>query len=52
LTDDIEHKLTLKYYPTEHQPSYIQIQDLLLEELEEIISKNGSNINKYNMPRK
>lgn len=49
MIDDIQHRLIEKNYPIEYQPTDIELQDTLLEELEEIFSKNGTNINNYNI---
>jgi hypothetical protein len=50
MTDDIEHYLKLKYHPVIYHPTDSELQDLLLEELEEILAKNGISINNYNLP--
>lgn len=52
MVDDIEKQLILKYYPINYTPSEIELQDLLLDELEDIFSKNGQQINNYNLPRR
>lgn len=52
MIDDIQHQLIEKNYPIEYQPTDIELQDALLEELEEILSKNGTNINNYNLPQR
>jgi hypothetical protein len=41
MTDDIEKYLAEKYYPMKYIPPETEIQDLLLQELEEIFSRNG-----------
>jgi type IV secretory pathway ATPase VirB11/archaellum biosynthesis ATPase len=35
-----------------YNPTDTELQDLLLQELEEILSKNGANIKNYNLPRR
>ena len=52
MVDDIERQLVLKHNPIRYCPTEIELQDLLLEELEQIFSKNGFNINNYNLPQK
>jgi hypothetical protein len=52
MTDDIEHRLALRYHPIKYIPTEIELQDLLIEELEDIFSKNGVNINNFNLPKK
>jgi hypothetical protein len=41
MTDDIKKYLAEKYYPMKFIPPETEIQDLLLQELEEIFSRNG-----------
>jgi hypothetical protein len=52
MVDDIEKQLIMKHYPIKYCPTDIELQDLLLLELEEIFSKNGKNINDYNLPQR
>jgi hypothetical protein len=52
MIDDIENKLIMKHYPIKYYPNDTELQDLLLLELEEILSKNGININNYNPPQR
>lgn len=52
MIDDIEHRLTMRYHPMIYNPTDTELQDLLLQELEEILSKNGANIKNYNLPRR
>lgn len=52
MTDDIEHRLALRYHPIKYIPTEIELQDLLIEELEDIFSKNGVKINNFNLPKK
>ena len=52
MVDDIEHYLAKKYYPIIHSPNEKELQDLLLDELEHIFSKNGINMYNYNLPQK
>jgi hypothetical protein len=52
MVDDIEQQVKHKYYPIEYIPTQTELQDLLLEELEEIFSRNGQQINNYNLPRR
>ena len=41
MIDDIEKDVVQKYYPTKYTLSQTEIQDLLLHELEDILTKNG-----------
>jgi RecG-like helicase len=52
MIDDIKHRLTLKYYPIKYCPTEEELHDLLIEELDDIFSKNGVNINNFNLPQK
>ena len=52
MVDDIEHRLTMRYYPMIYHPTDTELQDLLSQELEDILSKNGANIKNYNLPHK
>ena len=52
MIDDIEHRLTLRYHPIKYCPTEKELQDLLIEELEDIFSKNGVNITNFNLPQK
>lgn len=42
----------MRYHPIKYSPTEIELQDLLLEELEQILTKNGVTINNYNLPQK
>lgn len=46
MIDDIQKQLELRYYPIAYCPTETELQDLLLEKLEEILSRNGHNIKK------
>ena len=50
MVDDIERQLTLKHYPIKYVTTEIELQDLLLQHLEEIFSRNGQQITNYNLP--
>ena len=52
MTDDIEQQLIKKYHPVMHNPTDTELQDLLLEDLEDIFSKNGTYMYNYNLPHK
>ena len=52
MTDDIEKDVAQKYYPANYTPSQTKIQDLLLEELEDILTKNGQQITNFNLPQR
>ncbi|KAJ1284410.1 hypothetical protein BS78_03G202000 [Paspalum vaginatum] len=52
MVDDIHRQLILEYYPIEYTPNEAELQDLLLEQLEKILCKNGQNINSFNLPHK
>ena len=52
MIDDIEKDLAQKYYPAKYTPSETEIQDLLLEELEDILSKNSQQITNFNLPQR
>ena len=41
-----------KFHPVAYYPKDTELQDLLLQELEDIFSKNGINIYNYNLQRK
>ena len=45
MIDDIEKDVAQKYYPAKYTPSQTKIQDLLLEELEDILTKKRSTDN-------
>ena len=51
MADDIEKDVAQKYYPAKYTPSQTEIQHLLLEELEDILTKNGQQITNFNLPR-
>ena len=51
MTDDIEKDVAQKYYPANYTPSETEIQDILLEELEDILTKNGQQITNFNLPQ-
>jgi hypothetical protein len=52
MTDDIEHHLINKYHPVIYRPTDKELQDILLQELEEIFSRNGISMYKnYNLPQ-
>ena len=50
MVDDIAQQLIRRYYPIEYVLTQSELQDLLLEDLEEIFSRNGQQINNYNLP--
>ncbi|PWZ44009.1 ATP-dependent DNA helicase PIF1 [Zea mays] len=52
MVDDIHKHLIQKYHPIKYTPSELELQHCLLEELEELFSKNGQEINNYNLPRR
>jgi hypothetical protein len=52
MVDDIERNLVARYHPVTYSPNEIEIQDLLLDELQQILAKNGANINNYNFPQR
>ena len=52
MVDDIECQLVKKFHPIAYYPKDTELQDLLLQELEDIFSKNGINIYNYNLPHK
>ena len=52
MTDDIQRYLYNKYHPIIYTPTDTELQDLLLQELEEIFSKNGIYMYNYNLPQK
>jgi hypothetical protein len=53
MTDDIEHHLINKYHPVIYRPTDKELQDILLQELEEIFSRNGISMYKnYNLPQR
>ena len=52
MTDDIQHYLINKYHPVAYTPTDTELQDMLLQELEEIFSKNGIYMYNYNLPQK
>ena len=52
MVDDIEKQLLLKYYPCKYTPSEQELQDILLEELDNIFTKNGQQITNYNLPQR
>ena len=49
MVDDIAQQLIRRYYPIEYVPTQSELQDLLLEEF---FSRNGQQINNYNLPRR
>src|SRR6266498_2086846 len=52
MVDDIEKNLIQKYHPIKYTPSQLELQQYLLEELEELFSRNGQQISNYNLPRR
>ena len=52
MTDDIQRYLYNKYHPIIYTPTDTELHDLLLQELEEIFSKNGIYMYNYNLPHK
>jgi chromosomal replication initiation ATPase DnaA len=52
MVDDIAQQLIRRYYPIEYVPTQSELQDLLLEDLDKIFSRNGQQINNYNLPRR
>ena len=52
MIDDIERQLIDRYYPVTYCPTEVELQDLLLEDLELILAKNGVTINNYNLPQR
>jgi RecG-like helicase len=52
MVDDIHKHLIQKYHPIKYTPSELELQHYLLEELEELFSKNGQEINNYNLPKR
>jgi len=52
MKDDIERQLIDRYYPVTYCPTEVELQDLLLEDLELILAKNGVTINNYNLPQR
>ena len=52
MVDDIEKNLIQKYHPIKYKPSQLELQQNLLEELEELFSRNGQQITNYNLPRR
>jgi hypothetical protein len=50
--DDIEKHVALKYHPIKYIPAKSEILDLLLNELESVFTKNGQQINHYNLPQR
>jgi hypothetical protein len=52
MTDDIEQQLIKKYEPIIYNPTDVELQDILLEELEGIFSKNGIYMYHYSLPHK
>jgi len=52
MVDDIQKNLIKKYHPIKYAPSEFELQQCLLEELEELFSKNGQEINAYNLPKR
>jgi len=52
MIDDIERQLIARYYPVTYCPTEVELQDLLLEDLELILAKNGVTINNYNLPQR
>ena len=50
MVDDIERQLTLKHYPIKYITTETELQNLLLQDLEEILSRNGHQITNYNLP--
>lgn len=52
MVDDIEKQLTLKYYPMKYTAAETELRDLLLQELEEILSRNSQQMTNYNLPHK
>jgi len=50
MVDDIERQLTLKHYPIKYITTETELQNLLLQDLEEILSRNGQQITNYNLP--
>ena len=51
MVDDIENALVTKHHPIKYYPTEIELQDLLLIELEKILSKNATSINNYSLPQ-
>jgi hypothetical protein len=53
MTDDIERHLINKYHPIIYRPTDTELQNILLQELEEIFSRNGISMYKnYNLPQR
>lgn len=52
MVDDIHKNLIQKYHPIKYAPSELELQQYLLEELEELFSKNGQEITNYNLPKR
>jgi hypothetical protein len=51
MIDDIEYHLIAKYKPIIYQPTDLEPQTKLLEELQYIFPKNRVNISTYNLPQ-
>jgi len=52
MTDDIQCYLINKYHPIVYTPTDIELQDMLLQELQEIFSRNEIYMYNYNLPQK
>jgi hypothetical protein len=51
MVDDIERDIITKYHPIQYHPTYLELHDALLQELEQIFSKNAVNIHSCNLPK-
>jgi hypothetical protein len=51
-SEDIEHHLKLQYHPFVYNPTESELHDSVLAEIEQLLSRNGINITKYNLPER
>ena len=52
MTDDFEHELEQKYHPIKHHTTDDQLRDMLLDDLQYILSRNGIQITSFNLPKR
>ena len=52
MSEDIEHDLKLQYHPFVYNPTESELHDPVLAEIEQLLSRNGISITKYNLPER
>lgn len=51
MVDDIKFQLISKYHPIKYNPTDIELKDILIEQIEYLLSKSGISIDKFNLPQ-